>query len=231
VAVLLEAVPPLFCEICPQTQEPKWLAKIRLGYLAKAQSIQNQNFAPLRLCETFVLPPNLMLRFSAFLLVAVVIGLIALYVREFTVFARTLEVFGLVVGSMIAGLLLIGAGIFGLRRRLQPWERHGTELALVAVFGMLFAPLLGSLLNRATGPMEYRTFDFVSETPYMTAGYGVLKGEKIQSTGYRLRVREGERVYRLRYKKQAYFPLNRPGDTISLPVRVGLFGVRVLELE
>ncbi len=172
-----------------------------------------------------------MLRFSAFLLVAVVIGLIALYVREFAVFARTLEVRSLVVGSMIAGLLLIGAGIFGLRKRLQPWERHSTELALVAVFGMLFAPLLGSLLNRTTGSVAYQAFDFVSETPYMTAGYGVLKGEKIQPTGYRLRVREDERVYRLRYKKQAYFPLSRPGDTISLPVRTGLFGVRVLELE
>lgn len=172
-----------------------------------------------------------MLRFSAFLLVAVVIGLIALYVREFAVFARTLEVRGLVVGSMIGAGVLIGLGVYALRHRLQPWERHGTELALVAVFGVLFAPLLGSLLNRAAGPVAYQTFQFVSEAPYMTAGYGVLKGEKIQPTGYRLRVLEGGRLFRLRYKKQAYFPLSRPGDTISLPLRTGLFGVRVAELE
>ncbi len=171
------------------------------------------------------------MRFFAFLFVVVVIGLIALYVREFAVFARTLEVRGLVIGSMIVGLLLIGAGILGFRRRLQPWERYGTELILVAAFGVLFAPLLGSLLNRAAGSMTYQTVEFVSEVPYMTAGYGVLKGEKIQPTGYRLRVRESGRLYRLRYKKHAYFPLSRPGDTVSLPVLTGLFGVRVMELE
>lgn len=171
------------------------------------------------------------MRFFAFLFVVVVIGLIALYVREFAVFARTLEVRGLVIGSMLGAAVLTGAGVYALRERLRPWDRHGTELALVAVFGLLFAPLLGSLLNRAVGRVAYQSFDFVSETPYMTAGYGVLKGEKIQPTGYRLWVREGERLRRLRYKKQAYFPLTRPGDTVSLPLRTGLFGVRVLELE
>lgn len=172
-----------------------------------------------------------MLRFSAFLLVAALVGLIALYVREFAVFARTLEVRGLVVGSMLGASTLIGIGVYALRQRLQPWSRHGTELALVVMFGLLFAPLAGSLLNRAIGTTSYQSFEFVSETPYMTAGYGVLKGEKIQPTGYRLRVREGERVHRLRFKKQPYFPLSRPGDVVSLPVRTGLFGVRVVELE
>jgi len=172
-----------------------------------------------------------MLRFSAFLLVAALVGLIALYVREFNVFARTLAVSRLVVGSMLGAGVLIGAAVYALRHRLQPWGRHGTELTLVAVFGMLFAPLAGSLLNRAVGVTAYQSFEFVNEAPYMTAGYGVLKGEKIRPTGYRLWVREGERLHRLRYKKQAYFPLTRPGDQVSLPVQTGLFGVRVVWLE
>lgn len=172
-----------------------------------------------------------MLRFSAFLLVAALVGLIALYVKEFAVFARTLRVGGLVVGSMMVAGVLIGAAVYALRHRLQPWARHGTEVALLTVFGLLFAPLAGSLLNRAGGATVYQNFEFVNEVPYMTAGYGVLKGEKIRPTGYRLWVREGERLHRLRYKKQAYFPLTLPGEQISLPVQTGLFGVRVVWLE
>ncbi|HNG89981.1 MAG TPA: hypothetical protein PK858_07245, partial [Saprospiraceae bacterium] len=67
--------------------------------------------------------------------------------------------------------------------------------------------------------------------PYMTAGYGVLKGEKIQPTGYHLLVRQGSQLYRLRYRSQPYFPISRPGDTVSLPLRHGLFGVQVLDLK
>lgn len=172
-----------------------------------------------------------MVRTLAIAAVLVFFLLIVLYVREFEVFSRTLQTRSLVLGSMLAGLVLISVLVFVYRRHFQPWHRHVTELMLLGVFGVLFSPLLGSLLNRAGSVAQQQSFEFVSETPYMTAGYGVLKGEKIQPTGYRLLVRRHGDLYRLRYRSQPYFPLSRPGDTVSLPLRRGLFGVQVLDLK
>lgn len=170
-----------------------------------------------------------MIRIAAFLGVAALIGLIALYVREFEVFARTLQARSLVLGAMAIGAGIIALGVYALRSRFQPWDRHVTELLLLGVFGVLFSPLFGSWLNRAVGQVQYESFEFVSETPYLTAGYGVIKGKKISPTGYRLQVRREGQLYRLRYRQHAYFPLSRPGDTVALPLRTGLFGVQVME--
>ncbi len=159
-------------------------------------------------------------------------GLIYLYAREFPILSNTINVMQLVVGSMLA-MLLLGAGLlWWFRERLQPWSRHVTEIALVLTFSVLFAPLFGSLLNRGLGKTESQSFIFIAETPYIAMGYGFMKNTSLKPTGYFLAVsdRSGQRL-RLRYKKQAYYPITRPGEAISLPVRRGLFGIRVVELH
>lgn len=156
--------------------------------------------------------------------------LIWLYVREFAVLSNTLEVKGLVIGSMLVGGLISAGLIWRWRNRFTPWERHFPEVVLMLVFSVLFAPLFGSLLNRGLGKSTTQSFDFVAETAYFASGYGILKGEKLTPTGWRLTVREGKKERRLKYKKQAYFPLTKPGDKILLPIRRGVFGVRVVEL-
>ena len=171
------------------------------------------------------------MRSAAFLLTISVFVLIALYVREFAVFSNTIEVRGLVMGSMLVMAGLLGAGIYRFRARLQPWERHLTEVILVVVFGVLFSPLFGSLLNRAWGTTAYEPFDFVAEEAYVATGYGLLREQKFKPSGYRIRVVRSGKYYQFRYKKQLYFPLTRPGDTISLPVRRGLFGVGTVVLD
>ena len=175
----------------------------------------------------FRLTPNSL----AFALVIVIIGLIWLYVREFEVFSRTLGISRLVIGSMLTAMLLATGAIYRWRERLQPWDRHATEVILVVVFGVLFAPLFGSWLNRMVGHTEQQPFEFVSEIPYLAAGYGVLKGEKVRPTGYRLQVRENGQLHRIRYKEHPYYPFTRPGDPVLLPVKVGWLGVRIVDLK
>lgn len=154
-----------------------------------------------------------------------------LYVLEFTVLSNTLEVKALVIGSMLVVAALTGGMLWLRRERFMPWERHFPEVIIILVFSLLFAPLFGSLLNRSIGTEEKQTFDFVSETAYFASGYGILKGERLKPTGWRLTVREGKTERRLKYKSQAYFPLTKPGEKILLPVRSGIFGVRVVELR
>jgi hypothetical protein len=39
------------------------------------------------------------------------------------------------------------------------------------------------------------------------------------------------RLYAFHYKAQAYFPLTKPGETVLLPLRNGLLGFPVLQLQ
>ncbi len=170
-------------------------------------------------------------KLTAFGLVIAFGALIWLYTREFPVFTNTIGAGRLVFGAMIAGALLAAAALYAFRERLRPWDRHVPEIATVLVFTTLFAPLFASLLNRAGGPVEHQSFEFVSEIPYLSSNYGLLKGEKIEPTGMRLLVKEDGKLYRFQYKKQPYFPITEPGERILLPMRKGLLGFRVLELK
>ncbi len=168
----------------------------------------------------------------ALLSVVLFFGLIFLYVREFAVLSNTIHAGRLIAASMVGMLFLGGALLWYFRERFQPLARHVTEIALIAVFSVLFAPLFGSLLNRLLGKNEYQSFEFIAETPYIASGYGFMRNTSIKPTGYYLEVfdRDGER-WRFRYKKQKYYPISQAGQIISLPVRHGLFGIRVLELD
>lgn len=176
-------------------------------------------------------PLRLSVRLLALAAVLLFFALVWLYTREFRIFTNTIGARVLVPGAMLAGALVAAAVLYVLRKRLAPWENHLPEIFTIAVLTVLFAPLFVSLLNRAVGEREYQKFVFVSELPYISSGYGLLKGEKIKPSGYRLTVQDGARVYRFQYKKQEYFPLTKPGELIELPVRKGMLGARVLELE
>lgn len=153
-----------------------------------------------------------------------------LYARELNHLFNAIGAAPLVVGSMVFMLAAAITGLWLGRDRFTPWKRHVPELLLILVFSVLFAPLFGSLLNRAFSLKEYQSFEFVSEQPYFASGYGFLKGEKIEPTGYILTVKERGRTHRFKYKKQPYYPLTKPGETVMLPVRRGIFGVNVVLL-
>ncbi|MCB0531923.1 MAG: hypothetical protein H6574_02410 [Lewinellaceae bacterium] len=174
---------------------------------------------------------DLSAKLTAFGLVIAFGVLIWLYTREFAVFTNTIGAGNLVLGAMVAGILLAAVALYAFRQRLQPWDRHVPEIATALVFTTLFAPLFASLINRAGGPVEHQSFEFVSEIPYLSSNYGLLKGEKIKPSGIRLQVKEAGKLYRFQYKMQPYFPITEPGERILLPMRKGLLGFRVLQLK
>lgn len=174
---------------------------------------------------------SLRFKLLAWLAVLIFAGLMWLYVREFALLSNTIGARWLVVGSLLVGALVASGALARWRERFTPWERHVPEVSLILVFSVLFAPLFGSWLNRSLGKIESQSFEFVSETPYFASNYGLLKGEKIEPTGWFLTVRENGRFYKFKYKTQTYYPITKPGDTILLPVRTGLFGCRVVLLK
>ena len=167
----------------------------------------------------------------AFLAVLGLFLLGGLYVREYTFLFNSIGVKGLVAGSIIIALAAAGTGLWIKRDRFTPWKRHVPEILLVLFFSVVYAPLFGSLLNRAFSLKEYQSFEFVSEVPYFASGYGMLKGEKLEPTGYYLTVKERGQLHRFKYKSQAYYPVTKPGERVLLPIRRGIFGVRVMLLR
>jgi hypothetical protein len=171
------------------------------------------------------------MRLLAFIAVVLFFALMWVYVREFAVLSNTIGAGRLVAGSMIFVFSLLVFAFLRWGDRFKPWKKHVPELVLIGVAGVLFAPLAGSLLNRIAGEEQFQSFEFVAETAYFASGYGVLKGEKLQPTGWRLTVREGKVERRFKYKKQSFFPLSKPGDPILLPVKRGILGFRVVQLR
>ncbi|MEO6038853.1 MAG: hypothetical protein ABIQ93_10600 [Saprospiraceae bacterium] len=168
----------------------------------------------------------------ALLSVVAFFGLVFLYVREFGVLSNTIHAGRLIAGSIVAMLFLNGALLWWFQDRFSPLSRHITEIVLIVVFSTLFAPLFVSLINRGLGKTEFQAFVFLAETPYIATGYGFMKNTSIKPTGYYLEVedRDGQRR-RFRYKKQKYYPITQAGQTVLLPVRKGLFGIRVMALD
>lgn len=167
----------------------------------------------------------------SFAVVGVLVALMVLYTRELAVFFNTIELRTLLIGSeLVMGLLFAGV-LFRFRDRFQPLSRHLPEIVSISVAGLLFAPLLGSLLNRLPGKSQYESFTFVSEQPYLASGYGYMRAQSNKPTGWMLQVSDKKGAYRFKYKKQPYFPITKPGELVQLPVRQGLFGVRVVELK
>ncbi|MBK8557985.1 MAG: hypothetical protein IPL65_20575 [Lewinellaceae bacterium] len=163
--------------------------------------------------------------------VLVFFSLIGLYVRELAVFSNTMAVKSLVMWGLALGLLL-GLGILWfLRRRFQPWNQHAPEWLIIMVLCTVFSPLLLSLVNRLGGSQHDETFYFLQEEAFYASNYGILKGEKLSPTGYRLYARQKNKNYVFQYKTQAYYPLTKPGEPILLPVCKGLLGFRVVTLQ
>jgi hypothetical protein len=163
--------------------------------------------------------------------VAIFFSLIWLYVREFPVLGNTMYARILLIMAFFCGLLTAAGLLLIFRKRFTPPGRHVPEIMTITALCILFMPLLFSRVNRAGGSIGHEPFEMVSETPYLAAAYGIIKGEKIKPTGYRLRVLRDNRLYAFQYKSQAYFPLTKPGETILLPIRHGLLGFPVLELK
>ena len=151
--------------------------------------------------------------------------LVVLYVFEFRVFDRTLEVKTLVIRSLLFGILP-GAWLGYLFRRSG---KDLTEKVQIYVFfilmSVLFMPLFGSLTNRMLSFRPVRTVqvELEGETPFYASRFGVIKGEKIEPTGFYTFFYYNGHLERLK-SKQALFPGKERGDQVDLDLRKGLWG-------
>jgi len=171
------------------------------------------------------------IRLYALAAVAIFVGLMMVYVRELDCLSNTIGLKPLLWGSLLVVASITAALLWRFRDRFVPLENHFPEVLCIAVFSLLFAPLWGSVLNRVVATKGSRTFLFISERTYFSSGYGWMRQESPKPTGWMLTVNDKGKVRQFRYKKQPYFPITQPGETIELPVVKGVFGVDIVDLR
>jgi hypothetical protein len=168
------------------------------------------------------------LRYGLFALF--LIGLIVLYAFEFEWFERTINFPLLAKLSLLAGLL---AGLawgqkyakqeFGLTEKIQVY-------IYFCAMCMVFSPLAASLTNRLIPLHSVRevTVDYVSQEAYYASRVGLLKGETMKPTGYRLRFYYRQKIRAIDGPKPFPVQLKR-GEETPLRIRTGLWGFEVVQ--
>ncbi len=156
--------------------------------------------------------------------VALVILVIALYVKEFDHFNRTLQ------GGVLAhNAALTGMGVGMLLGGVLAWRISDADDRLPAFFAPLFAglllgPLAGSLSNRLCAAPEVISseVEFHLEEMYYAELYGFLRGGRTDP-GYRSFFYLNNRLYKVQ-TRQPMFDGKYRGDKVVLPLRHGFWG-------
>lgn len=157
------------------------------------------------------------------------VGLIVLYVLEFSWFDRTMGVQRLVMWSMAVGLIV---GL-ALGWRYRNTTENLTEKIQVYVFFTvmctIFAPLAGSLSNRLLSPYPIYEQEamFIEERPYLSEPLGFIQQERPKPTGYYTFFYYNGKLRRIK-NEDATFPGLQRGETIVLRMRKGLWGPEVV---
>ena len=159
------------------------------------------------------------------LIALALLALVVVYTFEFYYFQRIFHVKQLL---LIGALIGAGVGtVFGWR--LSRVVEDSVERIQVYVFcimlAVVFMPLLVSLSNRLLSPhpVQWEDVVFFEEKPYISDRFGILKDEKVKTTGYHLFYSREGTMYRMDNRHKMGVSLKR-GDTFQIPVRQGLWG-------
>ena len=170
-----------------------------------------------------------MFRITALLIVLLAIGLIALYVLEFSWFDRTIGMRSLGLYAMAFGAI---AGT-GLGWRFSKQSRNTVETVQLYVFFIvlctLFSPFFASLSNRLLSPAAPRPkqVEFFEEQAFLSDRYGLIKGEKAKPSGYYTFFYYRGRLRRVK-SREPLLPGRKRGETVTLYMKPGLWGFEVV---
>ncbi len=162
----------------------------------------------------------------------IVIGLIVLTVFEFPHFSNTLQIKRLVLISLLVGGALGGLLGWQLSRPVFDLLDKVKIILIASVFCMIFMPTLASLSNRLFSyhPLRQEAASLVKIEAYQSDRFGNYLGKDPEPTGYFTHVILQNKLFRIRSKKNI-FATAQDGDTLTIPLRKGLWGYSFIELK
>ncbi len=160
-----------------------------------------------------------------FLLLAMVV----LYALEFKYFHLTFNLQGLILKGVVVGLI-VGVELgWWFRRHAEDLTERIQLYVFFIVLSMVFMPLLVSLSNRfvTLKPSASINVDYVGTEAFYSDRFGLIKGQKVEPTGYYLFFYYNNRLQRIELKAPIFKDSVR-GATITLPVWQGIWGHQVI---
>ena len=155
---------------------------------------------------------------------------IFLYANEFRYFDSTLHVGGLILWSLMFGLIVGAlAAFFYCKNRISNLTEKVKIYVFFIVVALFFMPLLASLSNRLISfqPVKSTEVELAKETANFSSRYGLLKGEEPVPNHYYLFFYKDGELYRIETKAPRYTGKKR-GEKIRLPIKKGLWGYEVV---
>jgi len=161
--------------------------------------------------------------------VLVFLAVTTLYAAEIPYFNRYFNFSRLMIYSLIFGLISGGTAAWYFGRSLQDgYDRMRLQIGLLFA-GILFAPLLLSLINRNLDPWP-RTLEkveFVALEDRFSSRFGVpADEEEIESNTFHIYFYRNDRLTRIVFNKKPDLGGVEEGDHIGIRVRRGLFGLQ-----
>lgn len=153
--------------------------------------------------------------------------IIMLYAAEIPFFNRYFSFARFLGFSLGFGLLLGGIAAWKFGGRLgDPYDRMRLRVGLV-VAGLLFGPLLFSLINRYLDPWPNRieSVEFVELEERYSSRFGVPDDEIPEPNASHLYFYRNAQLGRIVFNKKLDLGRVNRGDLIALNIRRGLFGL------
>jgi hypothetical protein len=119
-----------------------------------------------------------------------------------------------------------------LHKRTGNIQKYITEWALIGLAILPLVIYIVTLFNQLGKGKEEVPFTFSMEQGIRTAALGMLKGESLKATKFRLiTIDQDSKRRSFTYKNGPLYPLTQSGETIALPMRQGWLGVDWVELD
>ncbi len=171
-------------------------------------------------------------RWPYILIVLLMIGLIVLYVLEFPAIRNTFKPGRLIWGAVIIGAVIgLVVGWFFQRTLFELVDKLRSFAFFIFVFAF-FAPLFASWSNRFLSPyaIEERSCELIAKKAFYSERFGFMKGEKPKPAGYYIFVYDGKEIQRIVSRDGRFLSFSE-GDTLKLPVKKGLWGIKFFAFQ
>ena len=167
------------------------------------------------------------------LIVAAIFGVIFGYAHEVEWYSNTFGIKALIFRSLAVGGILGGIVGWFLRKKATDLEDRMPIFIGCIIVGLAVFPIKAIWLNHFFAdqtPLSKKVI-FERETPIRGSRFGIIKGFKMPAADgfytYFLMDLEEQRVR----SRQPIFPNVASGQTVELPLRQGLFGFQIVDLQ
>lgn len=171
-------------------------------------------------------------RLFAIVSTIMVFGVIFGYFTEFKHIDSTPGVSKLVLISLLVAVISgFITAIFTIKSPPKSIERTRNYLFLTLAF-VLVIPLLALKTNRwfADKDSKIEAFTFISQKPVLSKPFGQLKFESLEPSYFIARLEQDGKRMTIK-TKQKWISNARTGSQVYLPVRKGLWGLKIVDVN